>query len=87
MIAPPSRNGERAVALGKELGVTVGETTPSYGFGRPAVVGAVGDVAKLLKEYGARWSPRDKALVFPSWSTLEGVLAAVLKEQGGELSP
>ena len=46
-------------------------------------MGAVDGVATALKSYGARWSARDKALVFATWPTLEGVLAAVLKEQGG----
>jgi hypothetical protein len=59
-----------------------GETTPAYGRGQPAIAGAVDGVAMALKAYGARWNQRDKALVFPSWATLEAVLLAVLKEKG-----
>lgn len=82
MLSPPGRAGERAADLAKQIGLTAGETTPSYGWGRPAIVGAVGGMATVLKAYGGKWSAKDKALVFGSWSELEGVLLAVLKEQG-----
>lgn len=82
MLSTPGQVGDRAAALGKQLGLTVGETTPSYGFGSPAVQGATDGVATRLKDLGGRWSSRDKALVFGSWSALESVLAAILAEQG-----
>lgn len=82
MLSPSGRTGERAAELAKRLGLMVGETMPAYGRGLPAVVGATDGVATALKAYGARWSGRDKALVFASWPTLEGVLLAVLKERG-----
>lgn len=82
MLSPPGRVGERAAELAKRLGLTVGETMPAYGRGLPAVAGAADGVAAVLKAYGARWSGRDKALVFATWPTLVGVLEAVLKEQG-----
>lgn len=81
MLSAPGRAGERAADLAKQLGLTAGETMPAYGWGQPAIVGAVDGTAKALKAYGGRWSARDKALVFGSWSELESVLAAILKDQ------
>ncbi|MDP9992006.1 hypothetical protein J2W28_001034 [Variovorax boronicumulans] len=81
MLSPPGRAGERAADLAKQLGLTAGETMPSYGWGKPAVMGAVDGTATALKAYGGRWSAKDKALVFGSWAELEGVLAAILKER------
>lgn len=54
---------------------------PSYGWGRPAIVGAVDGTATALKAYGGRWNGKDKALVFRSWAELEGALAAIIRDQ------
>lgn len=83
----PPRWGEPAEALGKHLGIRVGEVPPiSRGHSRPAVQGATGEIAKALKTAGGRWDARDRALVFGSWPTLEAVLRALVerKGQGGE---
>ncbi|MFS2050989.1 hypothetical protein ACEN9J_02900 [Variovorax sp. Varisp41] len=81
MDRPPSW-GEPAEALGKQLGIRVGEVPPiSFGHSRPAVQGAKGEIAKALKAAGGRWDARDKALVFGSWPTLEAVLRGILERQ------
>lgn len=80
----PGRAGERAAELAEKLGCEVFEHQSNLRLAQPALCGALGDVAKLLREYGGRWNSADKALLFPSWSALEVVLAAILKEQGAQ---
>lgn len=84
MLEPPGRTGERAAALAVQLGCEAKEAPPrGFGHGSPAIVGAKDGVATALKAYGGRWSAQHKALLFTSWSALEGVLTAILAEQGG----
>lgn len=83
MLEPPGRTGERAAALAVQLGCEAKEAPPrGFGHGSPAIVGAKDGVATALKAHGGRWSGTHKALLFSSWSALEGVLAAILAEQG-----
>lgn len=58
---------------------------PSFGFGRPAVQGATGELARALKEAGGRWSSKEKAIVLHSWIVLESLLAGRLEvDRSGE---
>lgn len=83
MLEPPGRSGERAAALAAQLGCEAKEAPPrGFGHGSPAIIGAKDGVATALKAHGGRWSAQHKALLFSSWSALEGVLAAILAEQG-----
>ena len=88
MLDIAGRQGEAAAALAVQLGCRVMEAPPrGFGYGSPAIVGATDGVATALKKYGGRWSLKKKALLFRSWPILEGVLRAVLAEQGGESRP
>jgi hypothetical protein len=83
MLEAPGRTGERAAALAVQLGCEAKEAPPrGFGHDSPAIVGAKEVVAIALKAYGGRWNAQHEALVFPSWSTLEGVLTSILAEQG-----
>jgi hypothetical protein len=83
MLEPPGRTGERAAALALQLGCEAKEAPPrGLGHGSPAIVGARDGVATALKAYGGRWSAKHRALLFPSWSSLEGALAGILAQQG-----
>jgi hypothetical protein len=77
ILAAPDANGERACRLAKKLKCKVFERRAPHR-GQPAVRGAVGEVAVLLMEMGGRWSARDAAVIFPSWSSLEAVLNAII---------
>ncbi|WP_307649827.1 hypothetical protein [Variovorax boronicumulans] len=68
--------------LANQLGCTVSEVVLSLSFNQSVVFDVKGIVAERLKAAGARWALSGKALTFPSWSRLESVLAAILKEVG-----
>lgn len=64
--------------MGERLNCKVLEHRQIFGHAQPVVLGAQGELAQQLKDYGGRWSARDEALVFPSWTTLETVFQAIL---------
>jgi hypothetical protein len=78
MLSLAGRSGLRAQTLAARLGCEVRETLPKVGWSQPAVVGAQGELATLLKSAGGRWSASGEAILFPTWSTLEEVLEEII---------
>jgi hypothetical protein len=75
---------QAAQNLAKKLGCSAYEVQSRQGWTRPVLVDCKIELKSTLEAYGANWSGRRKAFVFPSWLQLQAALQEIANHQDRE---